>query len=101
VACVKAGDCFGEMSLLTGEPRSATVIASSDCEFVEINKTVLGQSLKEHPALLAQLSQLLAERQLQTEDAFAGEPGAVAAQQLRHNKYAAGFVNRLRAFFEL
>src|SRR5207302_1793413 len=71
IAGIKTGDCFGEMSLLTGELRSATVIANSDCEVVEIDKAVLGQSLKEHPELLAQLSGLLAQRQLNTQDAFA------------------------------
>src|SRR6266496_347814 len=31
VASLSAGDCFGEMSLLTGERRAATVRAESDC----------------------------------------------------------------------
>ncbi len=31
------GDVLGEMGLLRGAPRSATVIASQDCEYLEIN----------------------------------------------------------------
>src|SRR5439155_26027379 len=31
VAALSAGDCFGEMSLLTGERRTATVRAETDC----------------------------------------------------------------------
>src|SRR5581483_742959 len=98
---IKAGECFGEMSLLTGELRSATVVASSDCEVVEIDKAVLGQSLKQNPGLLAQLSELLAQRQLQTEDAFAESGPLVRNQEARQSRYAASFIQRIGAFFEL
>src|SRR6266853_1120275 len=40
VATLSAGDCFGEMSLLTGESRTATVQAESDCYVLEIGKPV-------------------------------------------------------------
>lgn len=99
VAFMKSGDCFGEMSLLTGEPRSATIVATSDCELVEIDRAVLGQSLKENPGLLAQLSELLAQRQLKNEDAFAARNQT--AKQDQQSRYTAGFVDKLRAFFEL
>jgi CRP-like cAMP-binding protein len=96
-----AGDCFGEMSLLTGELRSATVVASTDCELVEIDKAVIAHSLTENPDLLAHLSELLARRQLQTEDAFTAGEATASAQASRQSRYTANFVNRLRAFFEL
>jgi small-conductance mechanosensitive channel/CRP-like cAMP-binding protein len=100
VAFLHSGDCFGEMSLLTGERRSATVIAQTDCEVVEIGKAVLARSLKEHPELLAQLSDLLAQRQMETEGILAAEKkGSPAATQ--HTEYAASFLDRLRRFFEL
>jgi small-conductance mechanosensitive channel/CRP-like cAMP-binding protein len=98
---MRAGDCFGEMSLLTGELRSATVVASTDCELVEIDKAVIAQSLTENPDLLAHLSELLARRQLQTEDAFTAGEATAAAQASRQSRLTANFVNRLRAFFEL
>ena len=100
VAFLRSGDCFGEMSLLTGERRSATVIAQTDCEVVEIGKAVLARSLKEHPALLAQLSELLARRQMETEGILAAEKKADAADT-RQIKYTASFVDKLRTFFEL
>ena len=100
VAFLHAGDCFGEMSLLTGEPRSATVIAQTDCEVVEIGKAVLARSLKEHPELLAQLSDLLARRQMETEGILAAEKkGSLADTQ--QTQYAASFLDKLRRFFEL
>jgi small-conductance mechanosensitive channel/CRP-like cAMP-binding protein len=100
VASLGAGDCFGEMSLLTGEQRSATILAGKDCEVVEIDKPVLARSLKEHPELLAQLSELLAKRKLETEGAFVAE-GTGDTEQVRQTKYAQGFLARLKAFFEL
>jgi CRP-like cAMP-binding protein len=101
ISTMSAGDCFGEMSLLTGEKRSATVVASTDCQLVEIDKAAIAQSLKESPNLLAQLSELLARRQLHSEDAFAGRETAAPGQAARQSRYAANFVNRLRSFFEL
>jgi small-conductance mechanosensitive channel len=43
------GDCFGEISLLTGEARTATVIAESDCEVAKIEKSAMRALLLEHP----------------------------------------------------
>jgi small-conductance mechanosensitive channel/CRP-like cAMP-binding protein len=100
VASLGAGDCFGEMSLLTGEARSATVLAQTDCEVVEIGKPVLGRSLKDHPALLAELSELLARRQIENEGILS-VGSQTDTEKVRQNRYAAGFVTRLRSFFEL
>ena len=100
IASLKAGDCFGEMSLLTGEHRSATILANKDCEVVEIGKAVLAHSLKENPELLHKLSELLARRQMETEGLVAAntKAGVMTAKQI---EYQATFVDRLREFFEM
>jgi small-conductance mechanosensitive channel/CRP-like cAMP-binding protein len=100
VALLNSGDCFGEMSLLTGEKRSATIVAGMDCEVVEITKDVLATNLQANPDLVDQLSQLLAKRQMETEGILAAETPRerIEAQQ---NKYAATFLDRLHSFFEL
>src|SRR6266540_1580309 len=67
VATLNAGDCFGEMSLLTGEPRSATVRADADCYVMEIGKPVMAEVLRGAPDCLVQLSELLAQRKMETE----------------------------------
>jgi small-conductance mechanosensitive channel/CRP-like cAMP-binding protein len=100
LASLGAGECFGEMSLLTGEKRTATVVAHTDCELVEIAKPVLAKSLKDHPELLKELSDLLARRQMDTEGILAkntSDTNLVTQQK----KYAQTFLDTLRSFFEL
>jgi CRP-like cAMP-binding protein len=100
VASLRSGDCFGEMSLLTGERRSATIVANTDCEVVEIGKTILSNSLKENPELLNKLSELLAARQLETEGIVAARLQA-GAVQAKKTEYQASFLGKLKKFLEL
>ena len=100
VATLREGDYFGEMSLLTGEPRSATVVAQTDCELWEIGKEVLGQLLEENQILVEKLSDLLAKRRLEIEGLLASTH-APAVVQDKHREYRASFLTKLKAFFEL
>ncbi len=100
VASLRAGDCFGEMSLLTGEKRSATVIARTDCDILEIARPHLAEVLQHQPELLERLSELLARRRLETEGVLAENPSAQVASE-RQREYTQGFLGRLRSFFEL
>jgi CRP/FNR family transcriptional regulator, cyclic AMP receptor protein len=43
------GDYFGELSLLDGKPRSASVITVTDCEIILISKTHFHELLHKHP----------------------------------------------------
>src|SRR5207253_2682860 len=67
VGTLHSGDCFGEMSLLTGERRTATVRAAADCYVLEISKPVMGEVIRQSPECLNQLSELLAKRKMETE----------------------------------
>lgn len=40
---ISLGECFGEMSLITGEPRSADVVCSDDGFFLKINSETLNK----------------------------------------------------------
>lgn len=100
VASLRGGDCFGEMSLLTGEKRSASVLAQTDCEVVEIDKPILATSLKENPELLGKLSELLAQRQMETDGIIAAQT-QTSVLRAKQMEYQATFVDKLRAFFEL
>jgi small-conductance mechanosensitive channel/CRP-like cAMP-binding protein len=97
---MRSGDCFGEMSLLTGEARSATIRADSDCEVLEISKEVMGEVMRDSPQCLTQLSEILAKRKLEGEgilrDATQPDDGAN-----KEREYRASFLRRLRTVFEL
>ena len=45
-----APDFFGEVAALSGQPRSATVVAASDCELLEIERSALERLLEARPA---------------------------------------------------
>jgi len=98
---LREGDCFGEMSLLTGEPRSATIRADSDCEVLEISKEGMAEVLRDSPQYLTQLSELLAKRRLEGEGIMkdAAQPQDQVTKEER--EYRASFLQRLRAVFEL
>jgi small-conductance mechanosensitive channel/CRP-like cAMP-binding protein len=100
VATLGAGDCFGEMSLLTGEPRSATVRADGDCYVMEIGKPVMAEVLRGAPGCLEQLSELLAQRKMETEG-IVKEAKLTDEQALKERQYSATFLHRLRTFFQL
>ncbi|MGZ5003169.1 MAG: cyclic nucleotide-binding domain-containing protein [Chthoniobacterales bacterium] len=97
---LRQGDCFGEMSLLTGEPRTATVRAEKDCEVLEISKPVMAELLRDAPECLTQLSALLAHRKMEKEGKLKEAQPAEEEAKIER-EYTATFMKRLRSFFEL
>ncbi len=59
---LKENDFFGEMSLLTGEPRSANVIAEQETEVLQIRKYALKPILESNPTLVQSIVELIEER---------------------------------------
>jgi CRP-like cAMP-binding protein len=100
VATLKAPDCFGEMSLLTGERRTATVRAETDCQVMEIGKPVMAEVLRASPDCLERLSELLAKRKMETEGLLK-EAVPQSQNARKEREYRATFLHRLRTFFEL
>jgi CRP-like cAMP-binding protein len=62
VGTLREGDFFGEMGLLTGEPRSATVIAKEETQVLQIGKFCLKPILDNNPALINTLGKIIEER---------------------------------------
>jgi small-conductance mechanosensitive channel/CRP-like cAMP-binding protein len=63
VALLKQGEWFGEMGLLAGEPRAATVRATALCHLLVIDHASFHEVLASHPEIVERMGQLLAERQ--------------------------------------
>lgn len=66
VGHITAGGIFGEMSLLTGAPRSATISALTGALVYEITFNNFEAVLKRRPAIVEAISALVAERQIAT-----------------------------------
>jgi small-conductance mechanosensitive channel/CRP-like cAMP-binding protein len=59
-----ANDFFGEMSLLTGEPRTATVVAEDEVDVLEIRKGALKPIFEANPELMNSVYEIIEERKL-------------------------------------
>jgi len=98
LAALGEGEVFGEMSLLTGEPRSATVTADSACEVLVLERDAIAPILAADPAIAEALSRVLADRVAATaqrlEDRRDRPPLAEGSDQ-------ASFLRKIRAFFRL
>jgi CRP-like cAMP-binding protein len=65
VARLYVGDIVGEMSLLTGSPRSANVTAIEPVDAYEIDKAALAPILAASPALVERFAETLEKRQIE------------------------------------
>lgn len=63
VARIGAGQFFGEMALMTGEARRATIIAAEDSELYVIGHDELHSVLANHPEFARTMARIIAERQ--------------------------------------
>jgi NTE family protein len=62
VGSVSAGETVGEMALISGKPRSATVIALRDSELGRLSADAFARLMLSHPKGLMRVTQLMAQR---------------------------------------
>ena len=95
VAELNPGSFFGEMALLTGEPRNADVVTLSEVETLEIRKGVLQDILDNNEELAGALSRIIAERQMRLDEYSRAMP-----EQEKQEK-AKNILRRIQRFFSL
>jgi CRP-like cAMP-binding protein len=86
------GEFFGEMSLLTGEPRSATVTALVETCLLTIDKDIFRPCLEAEPRLAEALERFLVDRKAAQATAISREPQPPQEHDL---------LRRIREFFAI
>jgi small-conductance mechanosensitive channel/CRP-like cAMP-binding protein len=97
VARIGAGGVFGEMSLLTGEPRTATVSAIGDAVLLEIDADAFRRVVLANPAVVEAISLIVVSRRagLDRARALADEDQAALRVQSQ------SLLGRIRQFLRL
>ncbi|MBV8544896.1 MAG: mechanosensitive ion channel family protein [Acidobacteria bacterium] len=91
VAQLGSGTVFGEMALLTGETRTADVVALTDVTALEIGKDALQPILSDHPNLVEAMTAKVIQRKGHLDAIRSGEP----------EEEEQTIVSRVRAWFGL
>jgi CRP-like cAMP-binding protein len=98
LATLHRGDILGELSLLTGENRTATCIAKTDVELHEVSHEVVQMLLDAKPALAESFSAILTGRQsalhIERDDLSATTPNRAEDSKGR-------LLARIRSYFRL
>ncbi len=93
---LRENDFFGEMSLLTGEPRTANVIATAESEVLRIDKEGLKPIFESNPTLVNAVSELVEERR-----ELLRVQAEVAAKEEEASRTKKGVMKSIRGFFGL
>ncbi|MGB8353345.1 MAG: mechanosensitive ion channel family protein [Chthoniobacteraceae bacterium] len=99
VATLKAGDYFGEMGLMTGEPRTATVVARTAVKCYRLSKEGFQEILRGRPEIADEISGTLAYRRMGLNAAREEANEEVMRDRMKATQKA--FLLRMRDFFGL
>lgn len=94
IARIKRGGYFGEMSLLTGEPRSATVLAVGDVAVMEVSADLFRRLATVHPEAIEKIGMTAIARRAELDQARTAASGAAAVA-------ATTLMTRMKRFLRL
>jgi len=94
------GEFFGEFSLLTGEPRTATVVALEECELLRLDKEAFRKVFQDNPKADELITQVIARRQeLAQEKDAAANRGQTQRLQAEKESSRTLMLKKIRDFF--
>jgi CRP-like cAMP-binding protein/small-conductance mechanosensitive channel len=99
VASLGPGSFFGEMGLMTGEPRSATVVARTEVECYRLDKEAFQDILRSRPAVAEDISHVLAQRRTELDEALEDLDAEARQDRLSHARH--DILGKIRRFFGL
>jgi small-conductance mechanosensitive channel/CRP-like cAMP-binding protein len=97
VATLHAGDYFGEMGMMTGAPRFATVMAQTDVKCYRLAKTDFEDILHRRPEIAADIAETLARRRVELE--MVREEVSEEVRKERVKQTHGDVLDRIRSFF--
>jgi CRP-like cAMP-binding protein len=99
VAEISPGQFFGEIPLLTGEPRSATVKAETEALVYEITREDMERLLDKRPEIAEHLTEIIARRRLRDAEFMQHLPAEQQAVEVQN--FAAQLMDKMRRFFNV
>jgi CRP-like cAMP-binding protein len=99
VAVLQAPSFFGEMALMTGQPREATVVALTEVECLRVDKSDFQAVVTQRPELAQEISTILAQRRVELE--AARENLDAQARSSRIHTERSRILGAIRDFFAL
>lgn len=88
---------FGELSLLTGSPRNATVVAHSDSEFITINSDTFKSVIMSQPDLVNIISNIITSRQIELEESLKNKSSEELAHEIEVK--SSNLLAKMKRFF--
>lgn len=99
VAELETGKFFGEMSLLTGEKRSASIRAVGDVEVLAVEKKDISPILTANPKIAESLSKMIEQRQRENLERIA--KSRAISEEERRAASSASILKKIRNFFAM
>ena len=97
VARKSSGDFFGEIALLTGEPRTASVVAVTDVYLLEITREDIAPYIKADPEIAERLTSILTKNKMDTE----AKKNRYEAQMIDRETFYRDTLQKIQQFFGL
>ena len=100
---LRAGDYFGEMALLTGERRTATINTVTECVCYEVDRAAFEHVIKANPRIAEVLSERLSSRQAELSEQLSALEAEEAAskQGAKRHDLARSILGKIKSYFGL